>query len=123
MILCELSLIFPERRLPHIDREVTIANSSKGIYRVLDAERRGGCVAQKRLLLYCCLPIKDGLMWMQILVKVASPCHVISERVLCEPLAQPQLGNKPRWQRLLQNAQMFLSDKVLFMMTCVYPKL
>lgn len=33
-------------------------------------------------------------MWMQIPAKVTSPCHVASGRVLCEPLAQPQLGKK-----------------------------
>lgn len=99
MFLCEPSVIPPEKTRPHIDREVTIANSSKGIYRELDAERRGRCVAQKPLFLHGGRPITAGLMWMQIAAKVASPCHVVSERVLCEPLAQPQLGKKPRWQR------------------------
>lgn len=108
-VLCEPSLVRPERKLPQIDRKVTIANSSKGIY-------RGACVAQKRPLLYCCRPIKDGSMWMQIPAKGASPCDGASERVLCEPLAQPQVGKKPRWQRQLLNTQMFLSDKALLMM-------
>lgn len=60
MFLCEPSLIPPERKLPQIDRELTITNSSKGIYRVLAAERRRGCVVQKFLFLCCCRPIKDG---------------------------------------------------------------
>lgn len=104
LVLCEPSLIRPERKLPQIDWEVTIANSSKGIY-------RGVCVAQKRPLLYCCRPIKDGSMWMQIPAKVASPC----DGVLCALLAQPQVGKKPRWQRLLLNTQMFLPDKASLM--------
>lgn len=61
---------------------------------MLGAARRGGSVAQKRLFLYCCRPIRDCLMWMQIPAKVAPPCDVVSVRVLREPLAQPQLKKK-----------------------------
>lgn len=35
-------------------------------------------------------------MWMQIPAKVASLCDVVSVRVLCEPLAQPQSEKKKK---------------------------